>query len=340
MQMRAPEIRAQCLDASLVGREHIFEAWREATGSVLECEPLGAPEDFDASITAYNLDGLVVSRVRFGAARFNRDRAMLRQDESDSVAIGLYLSGSIRGHIGDHDYHMRPDQVSLQDLSLPCLGLAEASEVLTVTIPRDRILNPRRSRRPGFFSMPLSTARGSLLAGTLTRLWDELCAGRVYEPAAVTGAFLGLLNGLMGHNVEATADGQARPLMEQYLRDHLGDPTLGPGQLQRVFHYSRSTIYRLFEPHGGVAAFIRNERLRRCHAELIRPTAGALAVSTVAARHGFEDRSHFSRVFRQQYGIAPSRLTAAAAAQALGPSTPDACVSTSARTIRSWLDAL
>ena len=328
-----PQVRPQRLDARLVGREQIADAWRQAINPGYDCEPL-APDEFDASRIAYNLDGLTVSLVRWAPVRFARTRSMLRSAETGSIAIGHYLRGSIRGRIGDHELQKVPDEISLEDLSVPCEGLAEASEVLSIMIPRDRIASAERlgTRRP-VLSLPLKTASGSLLAGALRVLWDELRAGRVYEPRVVAGGFLGLVDGLIEHGVEAPSDREPGALMERYLRDRLRDPTLGPEHLQQAFNYSRSAVYRLFEHHGGVAAFIRSERLGRCHAELIGATTPG-AVSAVAARYGFYDASHFSRIFRRQYGIAPSHLIADAATRAAAP----AARYVDKGTLNSWLD--
>ena len=306
------EISPQRLDTRLVGRAQTVTAWQKAISPAYECEPL-TPDEFEASLISYNLDGLMVRRVRFGRARFTRTRAMVRDHDIDSISIGLYLAGSLCGRIGDHELRKAPDRITFEDLCVPCEGLVEASEVLRVVIPRDRIASCERlgNRRP-VVSLPLNAARGSLLAVALRGLWDDLRAGRVYEPAIVAGAFVGLVNGLIEHGVEAATDRQPQALMEYYLREHLGDPTLGPEHLQRAFNYSRSAIYRRFEHHGGVAAFIRAERLRRCYAELIRSTTPG-AVSVVAARYGFSDASHFSRIFHRHYGIAPSHLVATAA---------------------------
>ncbi len=331
---------AERLDAQVVGRENIVEAWREATRPAYECEPL-APDRFDASMIAYNLDGVMVGRVRFDRSRIIRTRSMLRDDETDGIGIGYYLSGSVRGRIGDQELHRAPDRISFEDLAVPCEGLAEASELLGVMIPRDRITSGERLgvRRP-LFSLRLNTAPGSLLVGAMRLLWDELSAGRVHEPAVVAGAFVGLVNGLIEHGVEAAErstaarrDGAATCV------SIFGDPTLGPDHLQRAFSYSRSAIYRLFEQHGGVAAFIRSERLRRCHGDLLR-SSSPHAVSAIAARYGFYDGSHFSRIFRRRYGIAPSQLTSVGAGQGLGPATPCSGVSTSVATIRSWFEDL
>ena len=331
----APILEPQRLSAELVGRKHIVQAWRETTSAAFVCEPL-APERFDASLVAYNLDGLLISRARFDASRYARTAEMLRGDGNDGVVIALYLTGSIRGQIGEHELRMAPDRIALQDLSVECSALAEASDVLSVVITRNRITSPEllRARRP-VLAFSLGTARGSLLARALNGIWEDLCAGRVAQPVVVAGAFMGLVNGLIEYSVDRAGAGDPLLRMERYLRDHLSDPTLGHGHLQHAFHYSRSAIYRLFERHGGVAAFIRSERLLRCHAEIIRSTSATSPVSAVAARYGFYDHSHFSRVFRDEYGVAPSHLAATAARRAVGGAETSA--TSCASVIRAWM---
>jgi AraC-like DNA-binding protein len=341
MATRSLEIRAESLNAQSVGRANILDAWREATSPVYDAVPVQQREDFDASIVAFNLDGLVVSHVRFDPSYFGRSPARLRNDETDCITIQHYLSGSIQGHVGDRPFWMGPDRISIQDLALPYSARAEASEVLGLAIPRHRVRASQRLRtQQPLISFPLNTARGSLLAGALQGLWKELSAGRVYQPASVADAFLGFVNGLIEHAVDAPPDDQSLAAMEEYLRERLNDDTLGVEDIERAFHYSRSAIYRLFEPHGGVAAFIRTERLRQCHAELIRPRATPISVSDVAGRFGFHDASHFSRVFRRHYGIAPSELAAFATRNGVEHSKRHGGRNASVRTIKSWLEAL
>ena len=340
MQSQRPGIPVGRVDAGLVGSEHILEAWREATSPLCDTYPLPSRGEFDASIVAYNLDGLVVSRMRFDASYFERNSSRIRADKTDCVTIQHYLSGSIRGRVGGHELYVTPDRICIQDCAVPYSGRAEASEVLSVGIPRHRV--PRaemlRTRRP-LFSLPLNTARGSLLARAVAGLWTDLCAGCVFEADTVADAFLGLVNGLIEHSVGQAADSSCQ-VMEQYLREHLSDAALGPGELEHAFNVSRSAIYRRFEPHGGVAAFIRSERLRRCHAELIRPRAARVPVSAIAGAFGFHDASQFSRLFRKTYGVAPSELAASVAPEIPGPASHRDEAIAGIGMIKSWLKAL
>ena len=98
--------------------------------------------------------------------------------------------------------------------------------------------------------------------------------------------------------------------MRRYVDDHLADPDLSPPRIAAAHAISVRTLHEAFEATGeSVGALVRRRRLERCHADLTRPTGDTVAV--IALRWGFRDSSHFSRLFRRHYGIAPRELQAA-----------------------------
>jgi AraC-like DNA-binding protein len=76
---------------------------------------------------------------------------------------------------------------------------------------------------------------------------------------------------------------------------------------------------------GGVAAFIRQRRLRGIHALLAAPHERR-RISEIAFHFGFANNSHFSRTFRNTFGYSPREAREAAtndellAARTLGTS--------------------
>ncbi|NJO84573.1 MAG: helix-turn-helix transcriptional regulator [Blastochloris sp.] len=75
---------------------------------------------------------------------------------------------------------------------------------------------------------------------------------------------------------------------------------------------SRSSLYRLFEADGGVAAYIQRARLKAAHAALCRQDDKS-TIHVVAESVGFTDASSFSRSFRREFGCSPSDLRGHAA---------------------------
>jgi AraC-like DNA-binding protein len=92
----------------------------------------------------------------------------------------------------------------------------------------------------------------------------------------------------------------------------LTDPALGPQALLDTFGITRSTLYRLFEPSGGVAVYIAKQRLRLAFRRITDPTEPALRFSQLAFDLGFSHASAFTRAFGEFFGMSPKDAKALA----------------------------
>lgn len=99
---------------------------------------------------------------------------------------------------------------------------------------------------------------------------------------------------------------RVRRAVQKHLRSHL----LGPRLLCRSVGTSRSQLYRLLEPEGGVARYIRRQRLLAAYAMLADPAIDT-PIAQIAEELCFADGSGFSRAFRQEFDISPTDLRAA-----------------------------
>ncbi|WP_416442839.1 helix-turn-helix domain-containing protein [Leucobacter sp. HNU] len=59
-----------------------------------------------------------------------------------------------------------------------------------------------------------------------------------------------------------------------------------------------------------MSAYIRSQRLEHCRRDLTNPALTDRPVSAIAARWGFIDAAHFSRVFRAHFGSTPREVRA------------------------------
>ena len=92
-----------------------------------------------------------------------------------------------------------------------------------------------------------------------------------------------------------------------FIDSHLGDPELTPAAVAAAHHISLRYLHKLFEPERhGVAGLIRQQRLERCRHDLLDPAQVDRPVAGIAARWGFSSAAHFSRVFREAYGLPPA----------------------------------
>ena len=77
----------------------------------------------------------------------------------------------------------------------------------------------------------------------------------------------------------------------------------------RELGVSRTRLYRLFEPYGGVAHYLQRRRLIDAHAVLADPCDQRRIVD-IAEQRCFTDGAEFSRAFRREFGYTPSDVRA------------------------------
>lgn len=111
-----------------------------------------------------------------------------------------------------------------------------------------------------------------------------------------------------------------RALLERvmdYGRQHLHHADLSPHALARRHHVSVRYLQQLFAEDGtSPARWIREERLARCYSDLCDPAKNDITVAAIGERWGLTNASHFSRQFRDRYGVSPSELRSATHAAA------------------------
>jgi AraC-like DNA-binding protein len=90
------------------------------------------------------------------------------------------------------------------------------------------------------------------------------------------------------------------------IEEQLGDPGLNPRAIADQHHVSLRYLHLLFQREGTtVNGWIRERRLEGARRALSAPDARRRSVAAVAARWGFANASHFSRAFREAFGVPP-----------------------------------
>jgi AraC-like DNA-binding protein len=148
---------------------------------------------------------------------------------------------------------------------------------------------------------------------------DEIVSGVVALLAKIIP-----LSGGGSSNINRTA--VAAPLESftticRFIEANLASRELGIEKILSTFGLSRASLYRLFEPVGGVACYIRTRRLVRARNELTAPGLQDRRIGPIAYRAGFQSIPAFNRAFREAYGESPriARKTEAPSALLTAP---------------------
>tara|TARA_R110001599_G_scaffold325504_1_gene537688 strand:- start:60397 stop:61374 length:978 start_codon:yes stop_codon:yes gene_type:complete len=94
--------------------------------------------------------------------------------------------------------------------------------------------------------------------------------------------------------------------IREYVVSRLGDPDLSPAGIAQVFGISIRHLYSLFEKQdSSVAAWIKVQRMDRARHDLMQAGLSGKSVTEIALDWGYQDLSHFSKTFKQAFGLAP-----------------------------------
>ncbi len=288
-------------------------AWSESISTVFDISVDGSRplrEDFNASVTSYLLNNqLMVSRCDTVGQRFERSPLKVVRDNLDYYVIQTHLTGSQVMQRGKSAVRCESGDLMIIDLAERHDAITTDFSQLTIVVPRHmlapRLLAPdSQEGRVLPADLPLTRLAVTHLK-TLFGMLDMFSAQeslQVIEPtlmllaSALNGRTDALENGGALHSQLATA----KLLIERSLHR-----PISPEKLSVALGLSRSTLYRLFEPLGGVRAYVQERRLRRSAADLFAPQHGRRRICDIAWAWGFASEAHFSRAFRQRFGVTP-----------------------------------
>ncbi|MFC3578013.1 helix-turn-helix transcriptional regulator [Streptomyces yaanensis] len=110
--------------------------------------------------------------------------------------------------------------------------------------------------------------------------------------------------------------GEMLTRIREYIEENLMDPDMSPESIARAHHISVRYLHKLFQNEGAtVSTWVRKRRLESCRHDLGRLSNRRRTVAAVAQSWGFASPSHFSRIFRQAYGVSPSERQISASAE-------------------------
>lgn len=300
-RLRFPETDPESLIGyqALVG--FMFEATRPA-------EYANVP--FRAYVESCVFDGIVASRAEASALHLIRTPAQIARAASDDIAVVVYTDGGCDVTINDLTRRINPGEILILDLARP-------AEILTPDMTNYALLISRQ--RLQAWSDVLMDVHGMIVPhGSIQRILSQFVqallaeAGTMHESEAaqigeLTLQFVGAcLQLLRPRQVEGGSSTVPLSRMRAFIERELANPELGPQTLMQEFGLSRPTLYRQFEPLGGVIRYITERRLQRAFRIVTDPARPPPRISQLAYDFGFSSVSVFGRAFRDTFGLTPS----------------------------------
>jgi AraC-like DNA-binding protein len=97
--------------------------------------------------------------------------------------------------------------------------------------------------------------------------------------------------------------------IKSYIRRNLHDPELCIERIAAALNCTKRYLHMAFASEGTtIAKYIWMVRLENCRHELETAHGAGMTVTDVAFSWGFNSSSHFSRVFKEKFGVSPSHF--------------------------------
>jgi len=304
-----------------------WDAWRDSISVLFDVSPLAGAAALDAEhcVIGAHLGAVLFGETRFAAQSFERSQRKIIGNGLDHYLVQFYAEGGYAGQAGDEDVVLRPGDIGIIDLARTLRTENPCSHLYSLVIPRDGLESALGKARPLHGEiLRRETGAARLLKEHLRTLGECLPGMTASEAPMLAEAAVGMVAACFRPTAEARARAEA-PLaaatlnsIKRHIEARLAAPDLSPASIAAAFRLSRTTLYRMFAPLGGVNVFIQERRLARAQSALALPANKGRRINEIAFACGFASEAHFSRRFRDAYGVTPTTWQREAMAPAHG----------------------
>ena len=267
----------------------------------------------------YPLADMSVSRFFSDRQRVLRTRGRIAEDPEDSFVFVFPVRNSLYyEQLGRNGYVQPGEYVMVRTTEFYELSCPDSFRNVTLKIPgshfRESGVRPEDHLSCRY---PNNRAVARLLRAFLSSVCTMEDEERQRLTRSIRSQILSLATVLLESEMTGLdGDGttNAESLYKRILRhidDHLESEHLTPELTAQSFSISRTYLDKMFAKHGTTfGRTVLHKRLDRCYGELADPKNLHQPISQVAFRFGFSNHSHFSRVFRAHFGLAPREVHA------------------------------
>jgi len=270
-------------------------------------------EGFQGRMRSRVLDRMSIVEVTATSHEVHRTPALIAQAHERYFKLNLQLEGAGLLIQDNREAVLQPGDLAIYDTNRPyTLAFEDSTRIMVLMFPCDALSLP-----VDYVGQLAAVRMGSGgLSGIVGQFIRELSANLdvLNGPSGsrlATNA-LDLVSTMLHAEMDITPD-RMKPQallavsVREYIEANLADPLMSPASIAAAHFISTRHLHNVFHESGTtVASWIRTQRLEGARRDLRDPLHAGQSVGTVAARWGFLDAAHFSRTFRDAFGVSPT----------------------------------
>ena len=296
--------------------EYDFTGWSRALTENHISMRLSSPSeaDFRARIRPTALGGVEMFDMRLEPNRGDRTPALLSADDTRIYGIELQIEGESVIEQDGVSTVLRPGDYTLYDSTRPFARIFdEPARIFVLRFPQTMISLPSHTMRSITASrLSAEDGIGVVVSPFMRSVADNMDELNGWAGTRVMHSLIDLVGASLAEKLfaEDAARGGARAQgflrICDYIIENLSDPNLSPDTIAAGTFISTRQLHKLFHAEQvTVSQWVRDRRLEACRRQLADPGDTRLSVSDIAANWGIFDAAHFSRIFKQAYGLSP-----------------------------------
>ena len=293
-----------------------FDHWKHlvAESFVPLAARTGDVDGFRGQLRSRVLDRMSVVEVTATSHEVHRTPALIAQASERYFKLNLQLEGTGLLIQDNREALLRPGDLAIYDTNRPyTLAFEEEARMMVVMFPCDALSLPADYvGQLAAVRMAGSTGLSGIVGRFIRQLSENLEVLSGPSGSRLAANALDLVSTLLHAEMDIAPD-RMKPQallavsVREYIEANLSDPQLSPASIAAAHFISTRHLHNVFHESGTtVATWIRSQRLDGARRELRDPLHAGKPVGAVAARWGFLDAAHFSRTFRDAFGVSPS----------------------------------
>lgn len=296
-------------DRAPVWREWV---WKHFGG--LESDLYG-DTGFDGHMASARAGDIILTKLEANRHRVVRTRDMVRASDEGYLKIVAPMRGRAGVEQMGRQAWVSPGAWTIYDTTGSyAVANPEQVEHLIVMLPKAQMIE-RGLRLDTLMARPVGASSGiARVALTTMRSTFQELPHMSADAARGAGELIAQLVRLSlielsGQQTSLTQRAALKDRIRAYVALHLRDPQLTIEQIAHALNCSKRHLYNAFaDEDQPLASYIQHLRLDACLRELQHPMAQPRPITEIAMSWGFNNLSHFSRVFREHTGLSPSEF--------------------------------
>lgn len=310
------EWNTSCIEISANGStSQRIDFWREMILRLFADVQIAAiqRQNFVGHVRSQKCDRLRLSDIQSSDQTVNRRYNHARAEYEDKYFAILMLEGTQSVEQDGKVVTLKPGDFALYDATRPhFLTFHQPWREIVVSVPR-ATLNQFVVGVEQRTAIPIDTSQGvgNILRTYLEGMSSQIGAVSEQEMQQLSDTAITLLSMTLGKLksndlVQSRVKTLTLMRVKAQINTQLGNPGLDARTVAEAVGLSPRYINKLFEVEdSSLMRYVWNTRLEYCARELADPVSSITRISDVAMKWGFNDMSHFSRVFRECFDMSP-----------------------------------